>query len=255
MLLPAVAAAAGVSALAGRPDLLECRVIVTGTDMRSRPEGLARCVRDVVVKVTGRPDLAEDEHVRSIVSSAPDLVEDVIYLDRMTDIPMHDEQGSRDRPYDLIGHVDPVKLEQKLAAAGLRPWLDRPTLLAVVSVTTRDGERFALAGDGPLGERQRQAILAAAHAYGLRVALPSTADVERIGPDGLTAQALQLGNGGATATLRGSLRWSDQEFGWVAQWRLDGPGEPETWQVRGVSFDDAFKSGVGGAAKALSSHS
>src|SRR3954452_19837318 len=85
-------------------DLFACRVIVTGTDMRSRPDGLARCLRDVVVKVTGKPSLAEDARTSAIAQRADGLVEDFVYLDRMSGIPHHDEQGTRDRPYDLVAH-------------------------------------------------------------------------------------------------------------------------------------------------------
>lgn len=239
----------GAGMLPERPDLLTCRVIVTGTDMRSRPEGLAKCVREVVVKVTGRPDLAEDPRVNAIVADAAGLVEDFAYLDRMSDIPMHDEQGSRDRPYDLIAHVNSVKLQNRLAEAGLPPLLSRPTVLALVTVVLQDGDRFALEGDGVLGERQRQAAIAAGGLYGLRVALPSAAQVQANGLDQLTPNLVHIG--GSAVILRGSLKWSDADFGWVAAWRMDVAGTQESWEVRGVSFDEAFRAGVGGAARLL----
>ena len=243
LLLPPPARAHG---LATASPLLECRVIVTGTDMRSRPDAMARCVRDVVVRVTGRPDLADDPKVDGMVAQAPGLVEDFAYLDRMTDIPTHDEQGTRDRPFDFVAHVDPAKLQAALDAAGLHAWLDRPTLLALVTVS-RDGERFALTGDGPFGERQREAILDASRRYGLRVALPTEAQAVHL--DALTPE--QTGVGGLSkraAVLRGALTWSDADFGWNARWQFDGGA---SWEVRGVSFDAAFRSGVGGAAQRL----
>ncbi len=224
--------------LSGRPDLLECRVIVTGTDRRSRPDGLAQCVRQVAVRVTGRPDLADDPAVEAIVAEAPRLVTDLAYLDRMTDIPLHDEQGSRDRPFDLLAHVDPRALEQRLAAAGLRPWLKRPTLLAMITIAPRNGDPFRLTGDGAFGERQRRALLEAGATYGMQVALPWS---ERPGDGPHDGQVV----------LQGTLRWSEPDFGWVADWAIDAGGQAVRWQVRGVSFDAAFRSGVGGAARTL----
>ncbi len=48
---PALAETAG-------PSLYTAMAIVTGTDMRSRPAGFARCLREVLVKVSGNPALA-----------------------------------------------------------------------------------------------------------------------------------------------------------------------------------------------------
>ncbi|RVD31917.1 DUF2066 domain-containing protein, partial [Mesorhizobium sp. M8A.F.Ca.ET.023.02.2.1] len=57
--------------------------------------------------------------------------------------------------------------------------------------------------------------------------------------------------GGARA-LAGSIVWSDKEFGWIADWRLADHGKTYRWQVRGVSFDEAFRVAIGGAAQILS---
>lgn len=234
----ALLAVAGV-APAAAADLFACRVIVTGTDARSRPEGLARCVREVVVKVTGQPGLLDDPRTEAIASRAPELVEDMAYVDRMSDVPHHDEQGTRDRPYDLIVHLDPELLTAELRAAGLQPWLNRPALLAVVSVA-KDGSQFMLSADADAGERQREALLAAAERFGMRVVLPTEAE--------LASGHMPTIRGGQV-TLEGRLVWSERDFGWNATWRL-GTG-PE-WGVQGVSFDEGFRSGVGGAAERLS---
>jgi hypothetical protein len=211
-------------------DLFACRVIVTGTDARSRPEGLARCVRDVVVKVTGHPSLADDPRTSGIAQRADELVEDFVYLDRMTDIPHHDEQGTRDRPFDLIAHLDPDRLRQALAAAGLRLWLDRPTLAVSVAIRARDGASFRMTPEDDESERHRQALLAAADRFGMRVALATK----------------------RATSLDGELVWSEPDFGWNAAWRLLRNGaEQARWTVRGVSFDEAYRAGVGGAAERL----
>lgn len=226
-------------ALAADPGLFTCRVIVTGTDMRTRPDALERCLRQVAVKVTGRPSLADDPRVSEIAGHADALIEDFAYLDRMSDIPHHDEQGTRDRPYDLVAHVQPTALEQALARAGLRAWFDRPRLVVRVSIEPRDGASFRLSADADVGERQRQALLAAADRFGIHVALP-------------TEQPPPFARPG-DATLEGKLAWSDADFGWNADWRLAIGGTAlGGWEVRGVSFDEAFRAGVGGAAERLS---
>ncbi len=227
------------SGRAAEAGLFSCRIIVTGTDGRSRPEGLARCLSQVVVKVTGDPAVAGDPRAEAIVRRAPELVEDIAYVDRMSDLPHHDEQGTRDRPYDLIAHFDPERLTAALRTAGLRVWLARPALM--VRATVERGGTFTLSADGDAGERQREALLAAGDRFGLRIVLPTEAQIA----SGTSPEV----RGGALV-LEGQLRWSEADFGWNARWRLPSS---DAWEVRGVSFDEAFRAGVGGAAERLSS--
>jgi uncharacterized protein len=48
--------------------------------------------------------------------------------------------------------------------------------------------------------------------------------------------------------------WSDEDLGWIAEWQMDFRGQPHRWQFRGVTFDEAFRRGLGGAAQILSSN-
>jgi hypothetical protein len=52
--------------------------------------------------------------------------------------------------------------------------------------------------------------------------------------------------------LVGQLTWDDEELGWVTEWRLEAEGRSHRWQMRGVTFDEAFRRGIGGAAQVLS---
>lgn len=165
--------AASAQEIAPDLSLYRCKAYVSGTDMRSRPAGLQRCVRDVLVRVAGDPGLAEDPRVLALGDRAIGMVRHFAYLDRMTDMPLRDEQGTRDRPFDLIAHVDPAMAAATLRELGSAPWVaPRPTLLARVAVQWR-GNRFNMTADGTEGERQRQALLAAADTYGITVALPT----------------------------------------------------------------------------------
>ena len=216
-------------AAAPDPAVYTCRVLVTGEGLANRPGALRECVDQVLVKLSGEPEEA--------AAADPGLVRDFLYLDLMSDLPLHDEQGTRDRPYELVGHVDPAGAAAALRAAGTPAWTaPRPTLLVRVTVTDSRGNRFELTGDGP-GERQRRALLDASERFALPVALPmgsvSTPD--------------------SAPTLAGDLHWSDADLGWDATWRLaEAPHAwSADWTVTGVSFDAAFRAGVGGAAHRL----
>jgi hypothetical protein len=70
-------------------------------------------------------------------------------------------------------------------------------------------------------------------------------------PSDLAAIARMMGG---DLPLIGSMLWSEEALGWIAAWRLATPGKTYGWQIRGVSFDDAFRNAMAGAAQILSGH-
>ena len=106
---------------------------------------------------------------------------------------------------------------------------------------------------------QRESLLAAASKRGIAIVLPSAAllakagvameEVSAIAPAAVAAVA--AGQGGELALI-GHLVWSDQELGWTTVWQLDAQGRLHRWQLKGVTFDEAFRRGLGGAAQILS---
>jgi hypothetical protein len=56
---------------------------------------------------------------------------------------------------------------------------------------------------------------------------------------------------GGDVALLGRLTWNDKAGGWVADWRMAARPETRHWQVRGVNFDEAFRSGMRGAVRIL----
>jgi hypothetical protein len=59
---------------------------------------------------------------------------------------------------------------------------------------------------------------------------------------------------GADIPLSGTLTWSDSDLGWDADWQMKSESVSYRWQAHRVSFDDAFRSAIGGAAQILSGH-
>jgi hypothetical protein len=219
--------------------LYEAQAITTGTDGRTRPAGLAACLAQVLAKVSGNPGLLDDPRVAALGPAAPGLLAGLAYLDRMGDIPKHDEQGTRDRPYDLVARFEPSRIDAALLALGEIPWLanrDRPRVLADITIAPRNGPPMPLLADTDADERHRAALLAAADRFGIPVLLrPSD------GP----APA-------APAVLHGTLAWGGD--GWAAAWTLAWAGQPHAWDIRGVSFDEAYRNAMAGTAAALSGH-
>jgi hypothetical protein len=241
------------------PDLYTATVFVTGQGEETRGPGLASALAAVLVKVSGDPRRASEPEVAALGAKAADFVESLSYRDRMEGIPVHDEQGSRDRPYDLTVVFKPDPLNAALTAVGSAPWTGpRPELLVVAAVENGD-TRFVLAADGTKGRDMREAIAAAAEQFGMPVTLPREAtlvgaDVTATDLSGLdleTLNALVTGSG-ADVAISGTLIWSDADLGWDADWRITVDDVPYRWTAHRVSFDDAFRSAIGGAAQILS---
>ncbi len=217
--------------------LYEAQAIVTGTDMRQRPDGFARCLLDVLAKITGNPAVRDDPRAQDLAGRADMLIEDFAYADRMADKPVMDEQGSRDRPYTLTCRFVPAKVDAAMARIGAHPWRGpRPRLLGLVTMTERNGDSYALLADTVKGDRPRNAFLDAADRMGMRLTLPADGAPQ---PEGLVP-------------LEGTLRWSEEDHGWVADWSLTWRDRQQSWRIAGVSFDEAFRKGIDGAAEILS---
>jgi uncharacterized protein len=242
-------------------DLYRAQTIVTGQGEESRRVGFATCLEQVLVKISGDPRLIGDPAVAALAEQAGAFVAEFGFRDRMAGIPVHDEQGTRDRPYDLSVGFDPGKIDAALRSLGREPWRGpRPRLVVLLGVRIGTTS-YVLASDGERGRDQREALAAAAARFGMPMALPDQAALAAAGlnyaelrtadPSTLDTAAKTIGG---DLALAGDLLWSEEALGWIANWRLDARGKTHRWQIRGVSFDDAFRNAIAGAAQMLSGH-
>ena len=93
---------------------------------------------------------------------------------------------------------------------------------------------FALTAKEERGVAMRDSLAQASAKIGIPVILPGMASA------------------GDAAVLSGSLVWSDAELGWIADWTIASDAERHQWQIRGVSFDDAFRNAMAGSLQAMS---
>jgi uncharacterized protein len=244
----------------GLDDIYTTRAIVTGQDERNRPLGFKLCFADVLVKVSGDATILTDHRFEALAAAAGQYASTFSYRDRFEGKPVHDEQGTHDRPHFLTCQFDRQKIDAVLKTLGRKPWPGpRPRLVMVLVVHGRSSSGV-LSSDGAFDPDMREALANAAQRYGLTVGLPSVATLQsnQLGLD--TAAAAIPGDrlsGIAKASdgdvpLVGELQWSDAALGWVATWRLETNGRPFRWSVSGVNYDEAFRNAVRGAARALS---
>jgi hypothetical protein len=234
----------------GTSELYQARAFVTGQGEAERARGFALCLEDVLVKLSGDPRLRDDPRLAPLEAQAARIVAAFHYHDRMSGLAVHDEQGTRDRPFDLFVSFDPAGVDAALRSLERAPWLAaRPRVVVLLGV--RDAQTsYVLATDGERGLGQRQALAAAAEKRALPMVLPSTAvlavDAVSRGQLGDTAarfDGVQAAVDG-DATLIGRLVWTEAALGWTAAWRFAWQGREHRWEIAGVSFDDAFRDAV-----------
>ena len=249
----------GATGASEAENLYRAQAIVTGQGEESRDAGFAKALEDVLVKVSGDPRLIGEPGVAAMAEKADAFVDGFHYRDRMAGIPVHDEQGTRDRPYDLVVDFNPAKIDAALRSLGRAPWTAaRPRLVVLLGVRIGTAQ-YVLASDGDRGRDQRDALAMEANRFGMPVALPSEAALDE---SGLTAATLSKADPsrldavaetvGGDLALVGSLTWSDEALGWTSDWSLMANGRNHRWRHLGGSFDQAFRKAMGGAAQVLS---
>lgn len=261
LLLPfLLALSLGDAARAGDIEqLYRSDAVVTGTGELNRQIGFRECLDEVLVKVSGDPTIPKAPGFAALEAEAGSFVSSFSYRDRMEGIPIHDEQGTHDRPHDLRCLYAPATLDPLLAKLGHKPWLEPRPVIAVLLAVEDQRRRFVLARDGDESPYMADSLQAAATPLALSVVLPdrvTVADsqldftvVSQEGPEKLARLAALSKD---DMPLAGTLVWSDQARGWIANWRMMSAGKSYTWQVSGVSFDDAFRNALRGAARVLS---
>ena len=242
-------------------ELYRGRTIVTGRRDETRIPGMVRALTQALVRVSGDARLASNPALAAFTRAPEAPVIDYTYRDLYAFRPIMDEQGTRDRPYEMTVRYDPLKIDAMLAAMGSRPWLaPRPALVVFLAVR-HIGSTFLLAAAGDQGELMRQSFQDAAWAAGMVVAIPAPTTITRAGltvdgmPGVTPAELLpfvtkELGQ----VPLLGMLDWSKSLLAWKAAWQLAADGVSHRWGVEGVNFDAAFRNGVSGAAQILSNN-
>ena len=231
--------------------------VVTGSDERNRPLGFRLCFDDVLVKASGDGSINDDKRFPEYEAKAAEYIDTFSYFDLLFGRPLHDEQGSYDRPHFLTCHFNPQKINAILTTLGRKLWpAPRPALAMVLIVHGRKGDGV-LSNDGPFDPDMRVSLADAARRYGVAVNLPTMSALSdnQVGtkaapPADRLAKLATASN--STLPLAGVLQWSDAAHGWIANWTLDANGRKFKWSVRGVNYDEAFRFAVRGASRVLS---
>ena len=227
--------------------------IVTGTDMRQRPWGFAQTLREVLVKSSGDPRLKDDPRTAQLAVHADRFVACFDDVDMMAAVPLHDDQGTSDRPHKLTVYFIPAEIDALLAQFGDKPWRgERPIVVPVLLVHGRKPPPYVLSAEIPAGEEQRSSFATAAQQFGMDVRVPSDAELLVWGASVGHFPGEPPPSSAGEAIVVGQLDWSETLPGWIGKWRMRWQGADYGWGISGVNYDAAFRNIVRGVVLAAS---
>jgi hypothetical protein len=227
--------------------------IVTGTDMRQRPWGFAQTLREVLVKLSGDPRLKDDPRTARLGAQADRFVACFNYVDLMAAVPLHDDQGTSDRPHKLTVYFVPAEIDALLAQFGDKPWrAKRPVVVPVLLVHGRKPPPYVLSAEIQAGEEQRGSFATAADQFGMDVRIPSEAQLLAWGANVGHFPSDPPPSSAGDAIVVGTLDWSETLPGWIGKWRMRWDGADYRWGISGVNYDAAFRNIVRGVVLAAS---
>ena len=238
----------GMPGAAAQSDALyRGEAIVTGQLMPERLRGFGLGAEEVLIKLTGDPALAATPEGRSVIAKAPEMVAEHSYEDRMKDIPIHDEQGTRDRPYFLRMLFDPAKFDAALAGAGIEAWQGERQKVAIW-LGIRDARgTYIVTRTANQGYEQREVLKEASRRRAVPIVLPEEGqtavayhDIEQ-GERGKLQEASEPS--GTACILYGVLEFDGRSH-WNVGWHAFGNGIDAQWRMTGVTFDQALKGAI-----------
>lgn len=249
--------------LGNNNDLYAGRTIITGQRDETRVPGFKAALLDVAKKVSGNQTLTADQIDTIVHGNIKLFVQDFKDHDRMEDIPIHDEQGTRDRSFELLINFVPARVNVMLRSLGEKPWDQRrPKVLVLVSVHNAIGSYILTDDeDEETGAEQREAFKAVAWQVGMPLILPVPAllksdnlDVESLDQRSAN-ELLELARlAQADVVIKGHLIWVGGANGWKADWTLYNDSTQKEWAIEGINFDGAFRNALRGVAQILSGH-
>ncbi len=235
-------------------DLYKATVIVTGYDMRSRPQGFARALREVLVKLSGEPRLDRNPRVAEIAAHADQLVAKFDYVDQMAGLKVHDDQGTYDRSYNLTVAFDAGKVDATLADLGEHPWLgERPVIVPAIAVQ-RLTKSYLLSAENPAGADQAGSLATVAREFAMTVRIPTEAELADWGVTMARFPSPKAASSPEQAIVAGTLEFKEELPGWVGSWRMRWRDTDYAWSISGVNFDEAFRDVVRGVMRVASGH-
>ena len=214
---------AGAAVQAGTA-LFESEIVVSDQSPQVRNAALDGALREILVRVTGQPDVLNSEAARSLLASSQQLVQQYRYFT---------ESGKEPPLLKLWVRFDGAAIRQALQQQGVAYWGgERPDTLVWLAVEDR-GNRYVVApGEG--GDVYRE-VEAAGRSRGVPLIFPLM-DLE----DQTRVRFADIWGGYTATVISASQRYSPPAIligrlnrtasgGWAARWQLEMGGRRHAW--------------------------
>jgi len=246
-----VALAASPAGAVAVDDLYSVRVEVVGKGEQARRDGFQEGLERVLVRVTGRDRVLDDDGVEALLDEPAHFVQQYRYR------PIDDADAANDQEtpsHHLEVTFARSRVDSALDERGITVWgTQRPELLVWLAVD--DGQRrYIVSADG--NSRVQDQLAAAAQRRGLPLLLPLMDADDR--------QSLDFRDikGGFFDTVRAaSARYRAENLlvgyierrggQWSGQWHLLGIGERRTWRERAGWRSAVVDAGVAGSTERI----
>lgn len=235
-LIVALIATVGAGRASGPGSLHGGMTIVTGRDnLAERERGTRSVLAEVLARLVGDPAagaLADPLDAAALEA----MVAERHYRDRKEGIQISDEQGTRDRSFELSVEFTPDAVEALLARHGRRAWLGaRPRLR--VRLTVVDGAAtFIVTETSRLGWGQREVMASVGTRTGIALLPPPESDV--------------MGLGGADGLVIGHMSVTPDGY-WRTAWKVEVAGHEQGFELEPTTYDRAIEAMAWRIAAAL----
>lgn len=234
---------AGPSAAAPLQDLLAAGAPVADQSAQARAEALKSAIARVLVRMTGRVDLAYSTRVADLIKRPQPYLQQYHY-----------ERGE-DGQLELIARFDGQSLRRALAQRGIPSWqAKRPPVLVWFAFDSGDEQGLV---NEDAGQHPREALRMAVAELGIPVIFPLL-DLE----DRQRVRYSDVYGGFSEPVLTASRRYSTELVlvlrvsgtptgGWNGRWALYHNGADISWESRGASLEQMLSDGAQALAASL----
>ncbi len=220
-------------------DLYTAQILVAEQSVKADPSLVARAMRQVLIKVSGRPSVVSNPQLKAALAAPDPFIQQFSY--QSTAIPMQTEDGREVLAQQLRIDFSQQLVDQLLSDAGVRPLgATRPGVLLWIVEERSGGREYLGRNEDPVFV----AMLNRAEERGLPVFRPlmDMEDEQALPVSdawGFFADSIRRASARyqADAILVGRI-YRDRRGGWNSQWQLLWPQEVQAFEGAGRSLEE-----------------
>ena len=230
----------------GGAQLYSATVVVTGRDnLAERARGMREALPRMLTRLTVDHEMVQRAIAAGVEQSAESYVTGYAYLDRKEGVQISDEQGTRERSFELTVHFDAARINQLVAGLGGSVWVGPRPEIGIVLEIDDGASPFLLTRDSAKGYGQRLALEDESRALAVSVRLPESE------PSGAAMD--EVFETAVPVKLGGHMSVTPSGY-WNTSWSLRFKDVEEHFASAETTFDAAIAQALRATALSLAKH-